>query len=67
MSIMGTGRYSMMRRFNDFFTLDNGVTPCTVEPPSSKRFNRESQPCSAPSPSVSPVRGGKARGKDDAV
>jgi len=53
------------RTFSDSFALDNGVTPCAVATPPSKRFNSGSHPRVASSPSVSSLRGGKTRGKDE--
>ena len=56
---------SRFRTFSDSFVLDNGVMPCVVEVPPSKRLNSGSHPHAAPSPSVSSLRGGKTRGKDE--
>ena len=61
-SIMEPERLWAFREFNDSFILDNGVTPRAVETLSSKRLNKESHPCAAPSPSVNSVIGGVVRG-----
>ena len=62
--MMGTEKPPMFRIFNDSSTLDNGITPCAVKTPSSKRLNNESHPHAASPPSVSSLSGGKVRGKD---
>ena len=64
--MMGSGNSAMSRVRSDFLTLDNGVAPCAEETRSPKRLKRESHPCDAPYPIVSLMRGGKARGGDEA-
>ena len=64
-SILNLEPSVMNRSFSDSFALYNGVAPCVVEAPSSKRPNNESHPGAAPSPRVNSPRGGKTRGRDE--
>jgi hypothetical protein len=66
-STMGLEGHLTFRVFKVSFTLDNGVTPCVAETPCSKPLSRESHPRVAPPKTVNSVRGGKDRGKDEAV
>ena len=58
---------STFRTSSDSFAWNDGVMPCVVAAPSSKRPNSASHPRAAPSPSVSLLRGGKPRGKYEVV